>query len=53
MDAFEELASDIFWSEGYWVRTGVKVELTREEKIRIGRHSARGGRSIWSPIAPP
>lgn len=40
MDAFEELASDIFWSEGYWVRTGVKVELTREEKIRIGRHSS-------------
>ena len=40
MDAFEELASDIFWSEGYWVRTGVMVELTREEKIRIGRHSS-------------
>jgi len=40
MDAFEQLAADIFWNEGYWVRTGVKVELTREEKIRIGRHSA-------------
>jgi hypothetical protein len=40
LDAFEELAADIFWSEGYWVRTGVKVELTREEKIRIGRHSS-------------
>ena len=40
MDAFEQLASDIFWNEGYWVRTGFKVELTREEKIRIGRHSA-------------
>lgn len=40
MDAFEQLAADIFWNEGYWVRTGVKVELTREEKIRIGRHSS-------------
>jgi len=40
MDAFEQLAADIFWAEGYWVRTGVKVELTREEKLRIGRHSS-------------
>jgi hypothetical protein len=40
MDAFEQLAADIFWSEGYWVRTGVKVELTRDDKIRIGRHSS-------------
>lgn len=39
MDAFEQLAADIFWNEGYWVRTGVKVELTRDEKVRIGRHS--------------
>ena len=39
MDAFEQLAADIFWNEGYWVRTSVKVELTRDEKIRIGRHS--------------
>jgi hypothetical protein len=40
MDAFEQLAADIFWSEGYWVRTGVKVDLTREDKARIGRHSS-------------
>jgi hypothetical protein len=26
--------------EGYWVRTSVKVELTKEEKREIGRHSA-------------
>ena len=39
MDAFEQLAADIFWNEGYWVRTSVKVDLTREEKIRIGKHS--------------
>lgn len=40
MDAFEQLAADLFWNEGYWVRTGVKVELTREDKLRIGRHSS-------------
>lgn len=40
MDAFEQLAADIFWNEGYWVRTGVKVELTRDEKIRIGKCSS-------------
>ena len=40
MDAFEQLAAEIFWNEGYWVRTGFKVELTRDEKIRIGRHSS-------------
>ena len=40
MNAFEQLAADIFWNEGYWVRTSVKVELTRDEKIRIGKHSS-------------
>ena len=40
MDAFEQLAADIFWAEGYWVRTSVKVELTRQDKAAIGRHSS-------------
>jgi hypothetical protein len=40
MDAFEQLAADIFWADGYWVRTGVKVDLTREDKARIGRASS-------------
>jgi hypothetical protein len=40
MDAFEQLAADIFWNEGYWVRTSVKVELTREEKVKIGKNSS-------------
>lgn len=40
MDAFEQLAAEILWNEGYWVRTGVKVELTREDKLRIGRPSS-------------
>ncbi|MEG3155131.1 hypothetical protein [Sphingomonas sp. RB1R13] len=40
MDAFEQLAADIFWNEGYWVRTSVKVDLTREDKERIGKLSS-------------
>lgn len=40
MDAFEQLVSEILWSEGYWVRTSVKVELTKEEKREIGRPSS-------------
>lgn len=40
MDAFEQLAADLFWDEGYWVRTGFKVDLTREDKLRIGLPSS-------------
>jgi hypothetical protein len=40
MDAFEELAAQILWMEGYWVRTSVKVELTKEDKKAIGRPSS-------------
>ena len=40
MDAFEQLVSEILWMDGYWVRTSVKVELTKEEKREIGRASA-------------
>lgn len=40
MDAFEQLVSEILWMEGYWVRTSVKVELTKEEKRKIGRPSS-------------
>jgi hypothetical protein len=40
LDAFEQLVSEILWMEGYWVRTSVKVELTKEEKRQIGRHSS-------------
>ena len=40
MDAFEQLVSEILWKEGYWVRTSVKVELTKEEKRLIGLPSA-------------
>lgn len=37
MDAFEQVVSEILWMDGYWVRTSVKVDLTKEEKVLIGR----------------
>lgn len=40
MDAFEQLVSEILWMEGYWVRSSVRVELTKEEKRAINRHSS-------------
>lgn len=40
MDTFENLVSELLWQEGYWVRTSVKVELTKEEKLIIGRPTA-------------
>jgi hypothetical protein len=40
MDAFEQLVSEILWMDGYWVRTSVKVELTKPEKVLIGRPSS-------------
>jgi hypothetical protein len=39
VDSFEQLVSEILWMDGYWVRTSVKVELTKGEKREIGRHS--------------
>ncbi len=40
MDAFEQVVSEILWIDGFWVRTSVKVDLTKEEKVRIGRPSS-------------
>ena len=40
MDAFEQLVAEILWMDGHWVRTSVKVELTKEEKRKIGRPSS-------------
>ena len=40
MDAFEQVVAEILWMEGYWVRTSVKVELTKGEKRTIGRPSS-------------
>jgi hypothetical protein len=40
MDSFESVVATILERDGYWVRSGFKVELTKEEKQRIGRHSS-------------
>ena len=40
MDAFEQLVASILSSDGYWTRTEYKVEITREEKRKIGRPSS-------------
>jgi hypothetical protein len=40
MDGFEQVVSEILWMSGFWVRTSVKVEVTKEEKCLIGRHSS-------------
>lgn len=40
MDSFEQVVAAILERKGYWTRTCVKVELTREEKIAIGRPSS-------------
>jgi hypothetical protein len=40
MDAFEQVVSEILWMQGYWVRSSVKVDLTKEEKRSINRHSS-------------
>ena len=40
MDAFEQLVSEILWMVGYWARTSVKVDLTKEKKVLIGRPSS-------------
>jgi len=40
MDAFEQLVSELLERRGYWVRNSFKVELTKEEKQKIGRSSS-------------
>lgn len=40
MEAFEQLVSEILWMHGWWVRTSVKVELTKKDKEKIRRPSS-------------
>jgi hypothetical protein len=42
MDAFEQVVGEILWREGYWVRTSVKVELTKEDSGRAALGQGRG-----------
>lgn len=36
MDAFEQVVAELFWAQGYWVRTSFKVNLAKAEKAAIG-----------------
>jgi hypothetical protein len=38
--AFEQVIAELLWRNGYWVQTSFKVELTKLEKIKIGRPSS-------------
>src|SRR5262245_20612607 len=40
MDSFEAVIAAILQRRGYWTQTSVKVELTKEEKRAIERHSS-------------
>ena len=40
MDAFEEIVGKLLMEENYWVRHSVKINLTKEEKIKISKPTA-------------
>lgn len=40
LDSFESIVRTIFENKGYWVKTSFKVDLTKEEKRKIGRPSS-------------
>ncbi|AEJ00560.1 hypothetical protein Nit79A3_0681 [Nitrosomonas sp. Is79A3] len=39
MDHFENIISTLLEAEGYWVRRSFKINVTKEEKHLIGKHS--------------
>lgn len=39
MDHFENIIAGLLENEGYWLRRSFKVEVTKEEKRTIGKHS--------------
>jgi hypothetical protein len=39
MDHFESIICTLLEAEGYWVRCSFKVNVTKEEKRQIGKHS--------------
>lgn len=39
MDHFESIISTLLEAEGYWVRRSFKINITKEEKRHIGKHS--------------
>lgn len=40
MDSFEAVVAAVMQRQGFWTLTSAKVELTKEEKREIGRHSS-------------
>lgn len=40
MDAFEAVVGEILHREGYWVHSPYRVDLTKQEKVEIGRPSS-------------
>ncbi len=40
MDAFEQVVKTVLEGEGWWVQQGFKVELTKEEKVKVDRPSS-------------
>src|SRR6185295_1642542 len=40
MDSFESLVATLLRRDGYWIWPSFKVELTKEEKRAIGKHSS-------------
>lgn len=39
MDHFETIVCDLLEASGYWIRRSFKVEMTKQEKQQVGRHS--------------
>jgi hypothetical protein len=39
MEAFEQIVARVFDRDGYWIKQSYKVDITKEEKRRIGTHS--------------
>ena len=39
MDYFENIVATIFEKEGKWVRQNVKIDLTKAEKAKTGKHT--------------
>ena len=40
MDAFEAVVGEVLRREGYWVQSPYRVDLTKQEKVEIGRPSS-------------
>lgn len=39
MDAFEDLTARLLWREGYWTRQSYKVDITKADKVVLGKYS--------------